>query len=116
MLEKIATNWLQAFNNHDLENLLSLYDEKAQHYSPKLKIKFPETQGLIVGKEELRKWWKDALERLPTLYYQVTSLTANEKQVFMEYVRIVDGEPNMLVAEVLEIENNLIVKSRVYHG
>jgi hypothetical protein len=34
----------------------------------------------------------------------------------MEYTRIVPGEPEMNVAEVLEIENGLIVRSRVYHG
>ena len=34
----------------------------------------------------------------------------------MEYIRRVDNEPDMLVAEVLEIKNGLIVASRVYHG
>jgi hypothetical protein len=34
----------------------------------------------------------------------------------MEYVRNVDNENAMLVAEVLEIKEGLIVASRVYHG
>jgi hypothetical protein len=34
----------------------------------------------------------------------------------MEYIRIVDQEDNMLVAEVLEIKEGFIVASRVYHG
>jgi hypothetical protein len=34
----------------------------------------------------------------------------------MEYIRQVDDEEDMLVAEVLEIENGKIVFSRVYHG
>jgi len=53
---------------------------------------------------------------LPTLHYKVTSLTANENRVFMEYVRTVQGESDMLVAEVLEIKEDKIVFSRVYHG
>lgn len=34
----------------------------------------------------------------------------------MEYIRKVSGEPDMNVGEVLEIENGIIVASRVYHG
>jgi predicted SnoaL-like aldol condensation-catalyzing enzyme len=112
----IAHAWFEAFNAHNLEKLLSLYDDDAQHYSPKLKIRHPETNGLVSGKNALRTWWQDAFDRLPTLNYQVTSLTANSDRVFMEYNRTVTNEDDMLVAEVLEIKEGLIVASRVYHG
>lgn len=115
-LEQIAMKWFEAFNTKKLENLLELYDDEAQHYSPKLKIKKPETNGLIIGKQALHDWWKDAFERLPTLHYKPTSFTANENRVFMEYTRQVAGENDMLVAEVLEIKEGKIVFSRVYHG
>ena len=112
----IANKWFAAFNEHNLENLLALYHEEAKHYSPKLKIRQPETSGLVRGKAALRAWWQDAFDRLPTLKYTPTSLTANSQRVFMEYVRQVDNEPDMLVAEVLEINDGQIVASRVYHG
>lgn len=115
-IESIALQWFKAFNTHDLEKLLSLYDNEAKHYSPKLKIRMPETNGLVTGKEELRGWWKDAFDRLPSLNYVITSLTANESRIFMEYIRKVDGEEDMLIAEILEIRNGLIFASRVYHG
>ena len=115
-LESIAFKWFDAFNAHDLEKLLSLYDDHATHYSPKLKLRKPETNGLVTGKSALREWWKEAFERLPSLHYKVTSLTANESRIFMEYLRIVDGEDALLVAEVLEVRDNHIVTSRVYHG
>ena len=115
-LESIAFKWFDAFNEHNLEKLLGLYDDKAQHYSPKLKIKHPETNGFISGKDALRTWWQDSFERLPTLRYEVKSLTANEYRVFMEYIRKVDGESDLMVSEVLSIENNKIIFSKVYHG
>lgn len=114
--KQIATKWFQAFNDHHLENLLSLYDNNAQHYSPKLKIRNPETQGLIKGKSDLREWWQDAFDRLPSLQYEVIKLTADEEQVFMEYIRHVEGEEDLSVGEVLQINNGLILFSRVYHG
>jgi limonene-1,2-epoxide hydrolase len=114
--KEIATKWFAAFNEHNLEDLLSLYNDNAQHFSPKLKIRQPETKGFIKGKTALRAWWKDAFERIPTLKYEVIKLTADDEQVFMEYTRFVDGEEPLSVGEVLEIENGKIVASRVYHG
>jgi limonene-1,2-epoxide hydrolase len=114
--EEIALKWFEAFNEHHLENLLNLYHENAKHFSPKLKIRLPETNGLIIGKNKLRTWWEDAFLRLPNLHYTVTSLTANNQRVFMEYIRQVPNENDILVAEVLEIENCKIIASRVYHG
>ncbi|MFA6058503.1 MAG: nuclear transport factor 2 family protein [Taibaiella sp.] len=116
LLEEIALKWFAAFNDHNLEDLLALYHDKAQHFSPKLKIRRPETKGLVKGKEALRDWWQDAFVRLPELHYEVTSLTANNDRVFMEYIRQVPGEEDMLIAEVLEIEEGQIIASRVYHG
>lgn len=116
MNEQIAQQWFDAFNEHNLEKLLSLYHDDALHYSPKLKILQPDTYGFVRGKQALRGWWQDAFDRLPTLSYKPTSLTANGDRVFMEYVRKVYNEADMLVAEVLEIKDGLIVASRVYHG
>jgi ketosteroid isomerase-like protein len=114
--EIIAHAWFKAFNTKDLNGLLALYHEQAAHYSPKLKLRHPETNGLIKGKSALRAWWKDAFDRLPDLQYEVISLTANDERVFMEYIRHVAGEVDLRVGEVLEIRDGVIVASRVYHG
>ena len=115
-LKQIASAWFEAFNKHDLEMLLALYDDNAEHYSPKLKIHQPDTNGLIKGKDALRNWWADAFNRLPKLHYEVIKLTADEEQVFMEYIRQTPGEDDLRVGEVLIIKEGLIVASRVYHS
>lgn len=115
-LETIATQWMSAFNAKDIEALLELYAEDAVHYSPKLKIREPHTEGYIRGKSQMRKWWTGAFERMPDLVYQTTALTASANRVFMEYKRIVPGERDLLVAEVLEVIHGKITASRVYHG
>jgi ketosteroid isomerase-like protein len=114
--ELIARQWFAAFNAHDLEGILALYADNAVHYSPKLKVRQPETEGLIQGKAALRAWWKDSFERIPSLQYVPTLLTANTARVFMEYVRKADGDADMLVAEALEVIDGRITSSRVYHG
>lgn len=112
----IAYLWFEAFNAHDLDALLLLYTDDAEHYSPKLKTQQPVTLGLIKGKEALRAWWREAFERLPSLRYQPLKLTSDDEQVFMEYIRHVNGESDLRVGEVLEIRQGAIVASRVYHG
>jgi hypothetical protein len=112
----VLEKWFEGFNSKNLELLLSLYHENAQHFSPKLKIRQPETNGLIKGKDQLRAWWKDAFERLPKLHYQPNYSIADDNSVFVEYVRTVPGEEEMIVGEVLFFENGLIVKSKVFHS
>ena len=114
--EEVACFWFAAFNAHDLEQLLALYAEDAWHFSPKLQIMRPETEGLIAGKPALRSWWQDAFLRLPELHYEPISITSNEERAFMEYLRQVPEEADMRVAEVLEIKAGKIIASRVYHG
>jgi hypothetical protein len=114
-LNRIANQWFDAFNKKDLEALLSLYDNQAEHYSPKLKVRHPETHGLIKGKDTLRSWWKDAFERLPSLKYKVVRLTPFENRVFMEYVRHVVNEEDLYVGEMLEVRDGLIIASAVFH-
>ncbi|OCB75225.1 nuclear transport factor 2 family protein [Flavobacterium crassostreae] len=115
-LQSIAFKWIEAFNNKDLDKLLCLYDEQAVHFSPKLKIKNPATNGLITGKDALREWWQTAFDTIAGLQYKLSTLTTNEDRVFMEYTRITDQDAPLLVAEVLDIRDNKIVASRVYHG
>lgn len=111
----LALQWFAAFNEHNLENLLSLYDDNAEHYSPKLKLRQPETNGLIKGKQALHNWWQDAFDRLPNLHYKILNIVANDTMVFMEYIRQTPNEDDMQIGEVLEIRNERIIASRVYH-
>lgn len=114
--EQIAHDWVTAFNARELDKLVGLYAEDAQHFSPKLKIHKPETNGLVTGHAALYEWWQGAYDRLPSLYYKLQTVTANDSRVFIEYIREVEGEEDMAVAEVFEVENGKIVFSRVYHG
>jgi limonene-1,2-epoxide hydrolase len=112
----LARAWLRAFNAHDVAALVALYDERAAHTSPKLRVQSPETGGKVVGRDALRAWWEGAIARVPGLRYEETSITASDERVFLEYVRHAAHEAPMLVAEVFDVAGGRIVASRVYHG
>ena len=109
-LRGIAERWLSCFERRDLDGLLALYADDATHTSPKIPAR------TLRGKAAMRAWWGSAFERLPALRYEPTALTADAQRVYMEYVRKVPGEPDLAVAEVLDVEGGLITASRVFHG
>lgn len=113
---QIAREWLDAFNAHDVERLVALYAADAAHTSPKIRTLHPETGGKLIGHVALKAWWRDAIDRLPGLRYELFAMTAGDSSVFIEYIRHAEGQAPMFVAEVFEIVGGKIVASRVYHG
>ena len=115
-LRAIAERWLACFEQRDLDSLLALYADDATHTSPKIRVRHPETGGLLRGKAAMRAWWADSFARLPSMQYVPVAITADRERVYYEYIRKVDGEPDMPVCEVLDVRAGLIVASRVFHG
>ena len=93
-LRAIAHAWLDCFARRDLDGLLALYADNATHTSPKIRTRHPETGGLLHGKAAMRAWWQDSFDRLPSMRYEPTAITADSRRVFMEYIRHVEGEPD----------------------
>lgn len=112
-LTKIAINWFAAFNEQSIDSLLSLYDENAEHFSPRLLKNHPETKGLINGKAAMRDWWKSAFDKMPSLRYTPIEIREEGDVVYLKYKRTVDGEPEMVVNEYLKISSGFIVLSKV---
>jgi 8-oxo-dGTP pyrophosphatase MutT (NUDIX family) len=110
----VARRWLATFNARDLDGLLDLYADDAVHTSPKLRARGGD--GRIAGKAALRAWWEDSFARLPGLRYVERSLTGDGERVWMEYDRVLPGEPPMAIAEVLHTRAGRIVASQVFHG
>jgi 8-oxo-dGTP diphosphatase len=113
----VARAWLAAFNARELDALLALYADDAVHVSPKLRERRPQTGGEIRGRAAMREWWADAFARLPELRYEERRITAEGSSVFLEYARLVPGEPELLVAERYDVDaDGRIIRSHVFHG
>jgi hypothetical protein len=69
-----AKSWIDSWNAHDLEKILSHYSEDFTIESP-LAIKlYPQSNGLVVGKNEVRKYWTIGLEKSPNLKFELLDL------------------------------------------
>jgi len=108
--ESFAREWIVGWNARDLDAILSHYAENVIFSSPKAR----EITGapLVVGKTALATYWRAALDRSPTLHFELESVYAGADCVTIAYVR--NGV--LRVAETLEFENGLVVRGCVAHA
>lgn len=69
-----STSWVDSWNSHDLEKILSHYSEDFTIESPMAVKLYPESLGVVVGKSEVRKYWTIGLERSPDLRFEILDL------------------------------------------
>ena len=63
--EDFAKGWIQAWNQHDLEAVLSHYTEDVEFQSPLVVKLLGETSGTLRGKQKLREYFRKALAAFP---------------------------------------------------
>lgn len=113
---EIVSRWFDAFNRSDADAMVDLYADGAVHTSPKLRVADPMSEGRLVGKAALRRWWLDAMNLRPPIRYELLNMIEGVDAVAIEYLRHRPGETTIQVAEVFEIHDGKIVRSNVYHG
>ena len=63
--QAFAKNWVQAWNERDLEGVLSYYTEDVEFKSPLVVKLLGETSGTVQGKQSLREYFQRALAAFP---------------------------------------------------
>ena len=63
--ETFAKGWIQAWNQRDLEAVLSHYAEDVKFQSPLVVKLLVETSGTVRGKQNLREYFRKALAAFP---------------------------------------------------
>ncbi len=63
--EDFAKGWIQAWNQRDLEAVLSHYTEDVEFQSPLVVKLLGETSGIVRGKQDLREYFRKALSAFP---------------------------------------------------
>lgn len=83
-----AREWIEAWNSHDLERVLSHYTGDFEMSSPFIVGFTGEPLGTLQSKESVRAHWQIALERIPDLHFElievltgVSSITIYHKAV-----------------------------------
>lgn len=66
-----AREWVEAWNAHDLDRVLSHYTDDFEMSSPFIVNFTGEPSGTLRGKDQVGAYWRTALERLPDLHFEL---------------------------------------------
>jgi len=95
-VEHFATDWIDSWNAHDLDRILSHYSDQFELSSPVVIQVAGEPSGTLQGKVAVRAYWKKALEQIPDLHFELLQVLAGVNSITVYY----KGARGRLAAEV----------------
>jgi ketosteroid isomerase-like protein len=101
-----SEQWLAAWNAHDVESVLKHFHEDVIFTSPVAAEIVPETAGIVRGKSALRRYWTQALRRIPDLRFVVEGVYQGTDTVVIAY----RNQDNMRVSEVLRFTGDVVIE------
>ncbi|MEM1244119.1 MAG: nuclear transport factor 2 family protein [Pseudomonadota bacterium] len=116
-IERIYHQWNDALASKDIAALLKLYADDAVLESPLVAHLLQRESGILQGKADLSEILNILFRCQPAKrqFYRDCYFTDGKRLVW-EYPRLTPNGEQMDFVEVMEIENNLIQKHRVYWG
>lgn len=100
-----AHRWIESWNQHDIEAVLSHYADDFELASPLIVSIAGEPSGILRGKTDVRAYWKQGLEQIPDLHFELQEVLTSVDSLTLYY----RGHRGM-VAEVLWFDSSSMVK------
>jgi hypothetical protein len=107
--EAFAAEWLAAWNNHDIEAVLTHFADEAVFTSPLAARVVPQTGGIVRGKQALREYWTRAIDRIPVLQFTLLGVYAGLDTIVIRFC----NERGEERCEVLRLSDGLVCEG---HG
>ena len=94
---QFAQEWIEAWNAHDLERVLSHYTDDFEMSSPFIAAFSGERSGTLKGKTQVGAYWRSALEHIPDLRFELLEVFVCVNSITIYYKAVL----NKLATEVL---------------
>ncbi len=108
-----ANEWIEAWNNHDLEQVLSHYADDFEMHSPVIVQIAGEPSGMLQGKQAVGAYWSQALQLLPDLQFELITVLAGVNSITLYY----RGALERLAAEVFHFGADAkVIKAFAHYG
>lgn len=82
---ELANHWIAAWNAHDLELILSHYEETVELTSPVVARLLGTPEGKVAGQKNLRAYFQRGLEAYPQLQFQLHDVLWGLNSVVLYY-------------------------------
>ena len=106
--QAFAEQWVKDWNAHDVDALLEHFTDDVVFTSP-VAIRIFGGDGVLRGKEALRKYWSEGVRLIPDLHFEVLALYVGVNTLVINYRNQAGG----VVSEVLTFDGALV---REGHG
>ena len=83
--EAFAADWIDSWNCHDLERILSHYSDNFEMSSPVIVQVTGELSGALKGKEAVGAYWAQALQLIPDLRFELVSTLVGIDSITLYY-------------------------------
>lgn len=80
-----ARDWLQGWNDRDIEAILAHYDEQVVFHSPRIAEVLGGVAAFVSGKAALRTYWTEALGKAPKLFFELERVFTGSDSVTLLY-------------------------------
>lgn len=97
-----ARHWVQAWNTHDLDEIMSHYAESVVLVSPVAARVLSDSSGTVVGREALRMYFKRGLEAYPGLKFELVDVMWGLSSLVLYYV----NQKGTKTGEFMELDTN----------
>lgn len=83
--DRFAREWIEAWNAHDLEQILAHYSDDFVMSSPRIAMVAGEPSGVLRGKPAIGGYWKKALALAPELRFELIETFVGADSVVLHY-------------------------------
>jgi SnoaL-like domain len=83
--EHFANDWIDSWNNHDLDRVLSHYADDFEMSSPVIVQVAGEPSGALKGKDAVGAYWAKALKLIPDLRFELLSTLIGVNSITLYY-------------------------------
>jgi hypothetical protein len=83
--EGFAAEWIEAWNSHDLDRILSHYADDFVMSSPRIAVLAGEPSGTLQGRQAVGAYWKRALEQAPQLRFELLATFVGADSIVLHY-------------------------------
>lgn len=83
--EHFARDWIDAWNSHDIERVLSHYAEDFEMSSPVIVQVAGEPSGTLRGKDAVGAYWAKALALVPDLRFELVTTLVGVGSIVLYY-------------------------------
>jgi ketosteroid isomerase-like protein len=81
----LANHWAAAWNAHDLDQIMAHYDDAIELTSPAAAQLLKTPEGKVVGKANVREYFRRGLEAYPELHFHLEDVLWGVSSVLLYY-------------------------------